>query len=168
MVTRIKAQPIPDIRGAVRITWETDPSSMDDFIVGRSRVAPSTREKALAAISIKVIPAGSPGEIIDSNLPPGEYYYVVLSKDKVTAKEVDVYPDVNFTLAPVVIERAVTEAPARAFPDQVTLVHGRIINKTQVLLTWKSTSAQGIVYSVYRGGEPLKNPEAVRRAERVR
>ena len=61
VVTRIKAQPIPDIRGAVRITWETDPSAMDDFIVGRSRVAPNTREKALAAISIKVIPAGSPG-----------------------------------------------------------------------------------------------------------
>ena len=83
------------------------------------------------------------------------------------AKEVDVYPDVNFTLAPVVIERAITEAPTRAYPDQVTLVHGQVINKTQVLLTWKSTGAQNIVYSVYRSGEALNNPEAVRKAERV-
>ncbi len=167
VVTRIKAQPIPDVRGAVRITWETDPSSIEDFIVGRSRVAPNTREKALAATSIKVIPAGSPGETIDSNLPPGEYYYIVLSKEKVAAKDVEVYPDVNFTLAPVVIERAIMAAPTRAYPDQVTLIHGQVINKTQVLLTWRSTGAQNIVYSVYRCGEALNNPEAVRKAERV-
>ncbi len=167
IATNIKAQLIPNVKGAVRISWEVDTSSSDDFIIGRTRSIPDTKEKALNAISIKVVPAGAQNSIIDSNLAPGEYYYVVLSKEKVMSRDVEIYPDVNYTTTPVIIEREVAAAPSRLFPEQVALIHAQVINKTQVVLTWKGVNTQGIVYTVYRGNEPLSNPDRIRRAEKL-
>ncbi len=167
IVTNIKAQPVPNIKGAIRITWKRDPSSSDDFIVGRSAVRSDTRDSALAAQSIHIVSPGSPSTVIDSNLPPGEYFYVVLSKEKVMSKDVEIYPDVNYTTRPVVIEKDVAAKPVQTVPPQVTLLHGQTVNNTQVLLTWQGIEGRGISYVVYRGQKALSTPNRIRGAERI-
>lgn len=167
IVTNISAQLIPNVKGAVRVSWDVDPDSTDEFIVGRSVEIPDTKEKALNASSIKLLPAGAPGMMIDSNLAPGAYYYVVLSKEKARNRDVEIYPDVNYTSSPVIVEKEAPPEQVRMFPPQVTLLHGHIINQTQIDLSWKAVDEPGIVYTVYRSGERLGSPEAIRKAERI-
>ncbi len=163
----IKAVKLSNVKGAVRVTWEVNPEFDGDFIVGRASVLPYTSERALQAISIKVVPSVADSSIIDSGLPPGEYYYVILSKDKVKDRAIELYPDVNYTSVPVVIEKDIPSITYRETPEQVTLIHGLVINKTQVLLTWKGIESSGIVYTVYRSDSPLNTPEALKSAKRL-
>ncbi|TAL37109.1 MAG: hypothetical protein EPN93_06710 [Spirochaetes bacterium] len=167
IVTSIRAQLIPNIKGAIRISWEADPDATEEFIVGRSSTVPDTRDKALAAISIKVVAPGADTTVIDSNLQPGEYYYVVLSKDRVMNRNVDVYPDVNFTTQPVIVERELVPVPMRLTPDQVTLIHAQVVNKSQVMVTWRGVDKPDIIYSVYRWNESLTAPDKIRSAEKI-
>lgn len=163
----IKAQRIPEIAGAVKITWEADPAFDDEFIVGRSLEVPHFAERALNAKSIKVVPAGSEMSAIDSNLPPGNYYYVVLAKQKVQERDVELLPNVNYTTVPVVIEKEQLSVPKIKLPEQVTLIHAMVINRNQVLITWKGTQQAGIVYNIYRGNEALNSPSKVRNADLI-
>mgnify|MGYP000157574182 CR=1 FL=1 len=163
----IRAERIPNVRGAVRITWQSDPGATEDFIVGRAMEITNTKDKALGAQSIKVVPAAGVNAVIDSNLQPGQYYYVVLSKDRVMSRNIEIYPDVNYTTAPVIIEKDVEYVQARSYPDQVTLIHGQIINGTQVLLTWKAAEESGVVYTVYRGESPLNTAEKINNAQKL-
>lgn len=163
----IKAVKLSNVKGAVRITWDVHPEFDEDFIVGRTDELPYTSERALKAISIKVVPSVADSSIIDSGLPPGEYYYVILSKDKVKDRVIELYPDVNYTSVPVVIEKDIPSTSYRGYPEQVTLIHGLVINMTQVLLTWKGIESSGIVYTIYRSGSPLTTPEELRSAKKI-
>lgn len=167
IVRNIKAARVPDVQGAIRVTWQTAPGNDDDFIVGRSRFIPFTAEKALRADSIKVVPAGADPVIIDSGLPPGEYFYVILSRDNVRDKNIQLYPDVNYTSMPVVIEQNVPSGGGGVAPELITLIHGMVINKTQVLLTWRGSELPGIIYTVYRSSESLNSPAKMRSGLRV-
>lgn len=163
----VKAVSIPGIKGAIRITWRVHPNANYDFLIGRSTEVPNTGEKALRAISIKVVPAGSDPVIIDSNLVAGNYYYVVLTKDSVMDRSVELYADVNYTASPVVIEKDIVVGPVRNLPEQATLIHAREINRTQVILTWKGADMKGVIYTVYKGGSPLDTPEKLKAAEKI-
>lgn len=167
IATGIKAQPLAGVRGAIRVSWDADPTAPNDFIVGRSSEIPDTAEKALAARSIKILPAAMNSSVIDSNLPPGRYYYVVLARERVMSRDVEIFPDVNYTVNPVVLEREEPASSRPVLPDQVTLIYAQVINKTQVALSWKGVSGQGISYTVYRGTQPLSTPERIKSAERI-
>lgn len=163
----VKAEAIPDIKGAIKITWDADPAFDDDFIIGRALEVPHSVEKALNAKSIKLVPAGAERVAVDSNLPPGSYFYVVLAKQKVQDRDVELYPNVNYTTVPVVIEKETVEVARPKYPEQVTLIHAMTLNRNQVLLTWKGTQQSNIVYNVYRGSEPLNSPAKVRSADAI-
>ncbi len=163
----VKAQNIPDIKGAIRITWDADPAFDDEFIIGRALEVPHSVEKALNAKSIKVVPAGAERFAIDSNLPPGSYFYVVLAKQKVQDRDVELFPNVNYTTVPVVIDKEAVEIVRIKLPEQVTLIHAMVLNRNQVLVTWKGTQQTGIVYNVYRGSEPLNSAAKVRNADAI-
>ncbi len=163
----VKAQIIPDIKGAIKITWDADPAFDDEFIIGRALEVPHSVEKALNAKSIKVVPQGAERVAIDSNLPPGSYFYVVLAKEKVQNRDVELYPNVNYTTVPVVIEKEAVEIVRVKLPEQVTLIHAMVLNRNQVLVTWKGTQQTGIVYNVYRGSEPLNSAAKVRNADAI-
>ncbi|HSV95848.1 MAG TPA: hypothetical protein VLM75_02810 [Spirochaetota bacterium] len=167
IATNIKAQPVAGVRGAIRISWDADPTAPNDFIVGRSMEIPDTAGKAVAARSIKIVPAAPGSSVIDTNLPPGRYYYVVLAREKVMSHDVEVYPDVNYTVNPVVMERDEPISTRPVLPDQVALIHAQAINQTHVALSWKGVSGQGITYTVYRGTQPLSTPERLKSADSV-
>ncbi len=163
----IKAELISEVEGAVRITFSVDSDSKNDFLLGRTTQLPSSPEIALQAATVRVVLAGADPVAIDSNLPPGQYYYVVLARDKILEKDISLYPDVNYTSAPIVIKKKIPEAPQKRLPEQITLLYARVVNKTQVLLTWKGVQQPNIVYNVYRSTEPLNSPERIKNAKLV-
>jgi len=163
----IRAQQIEGVQGAVKITWDIHPDSTNDFIVGRTSSIPNNTKTALGAASVKLVPAGAKPVAIDSRLSPGQYYYVVLARKKIQAGDISLYPDVNYTGSPVVIEREYDQQQAKRDPDRVTLIHAREINKTQVLLTWKGVDQDNITYTIYRDAEPINTPEKIKRAKVV-
>ena len=163
----IKAELIDGVEGAVRIVFSVDPHSKCDFLLGRTTRIPSSPEVALQATTIKVVLAGAEPVAIDSNLPPGQYYYVVLARDKIVEKDIELYPDVNYTSAPIVIKKKIPELPAKRLYDHVTLLYARVVNKTQVLLTWKGIQQPNIVYNIYRATEPLNSPKKIKNARLV-
>lgn len=167
IATNIKASPVAGVRGAIRVSWDADPTAPNDFIVGRSAEIPDTAEKALAARSIKIVPAAPGSSVIDSNLPPGRYYYVVLAREKVMSRDVEIFPNVNYTVNPVVLEREEPVSTRPIFPDQVALIYAQVVNQTQVALSWKGVSGQGITYTIYRGTQPLSTPDRLKNAERI-
>ncbi|HPJ38593.1 MAG TPA: hypothetical protein PK253_04450 [Spirochaetota bacterium] len=167
IVTNVQARPLENVRGAVKITWDKNPESNDSFIVGRALEVPYDAEKALNATSIKLVAPGEEQSAIDSNLPPGQYYYVVLSRSKVMDKAVELHPNVNYTTVPVVIEQESRRREVENLPDKVTLIHAMIVNRTRVLLTWRGIQSPDITYTVYRDTSPLNTPERIRRARRI-
>lgn len=163
----IKAVRLTDVQGAIRITWQTAPGVDDEFIVGRTRTMPFTPDKALGADSVKVVPSGADPVIIDSGLPPGEYYYVILSRENVRDRNIQLYPEVNYTSKPIIIERNIPSGGEGVAPEQITLIHGMVINKTQVLLTWRGSELPGVIYTIYRSTKPMSASAKVRAALRV-
>lgn len=163
----IKAEIIEGVEGAAKITFSVDPNAMTDFLVGRTTQLPSSAEVALRAATVKIVLAGADTVAIDSNLPPGQYYYVVLSRSKILEKDISLYPDVNYTSAPIVIKKKLPEIPQKRLPEQITLLHARVVNKTQVLITWKGVQQPNIVYNVYRAAEPLNSPERIKNAKLI-
>ena len=167
VVRNIRAEQVQNIKGAIRITWDVDPASDEDYIVGRSTEVPFNKERALEAKSIKMTPPGAERFAIDSNLPPGNYYYVVLAKSKVINRDVELYPNVNYTTVPIVLEKSYSTVSEQRLPEQVALIHGLVVNRTQVLLTWKGVQSPGLMYNIYRGDAPLNTPEKIMAAERI-
>ncbi len=167
IVRNIKAVKVSNIRGAVQVTWSVHPGFDGEFIIGRTSEIPYNSDRALRAQSIKVVPAVAESSIIDHGLPPGEYYYVILSREKVKDRDVELYPDVNYTSVPVVIEKEIPSAAYKVAPEQVTLIHAMVINKTQVLLTWKGLERSGIIYTIYRGNTLLNTPEKLKKADTI-
>ncbi|NMB65262.1 MAG: hypothetical protein GYA16_10395, partial [Spirochaetes bacterium] len=107
----IRAELINEVEGAVKITFSIDPDAKNDFLIGRTTTVPSSAEVALQAATVKVVLAGAEPVAIDSNLPPGQYYYVILARDKILEKDISLYPDVNYTSAPIVIKKKIPEVP---------------------------------------------------------
>ncbi len=163
----VRARLMPGIKGAVRITWDVSGESDEDFIVGRTQEIPFSPERALQATSVKVVPAGADRSVIDTNLPPGQYYYVVLAKQKVMDKEVELFPNVNYITVPVIIERDFGGVDSEEAPELVTLIHAMVTNKTHVVLTWKGVRGTGIIYTIYRGTSPLGSPKDVKRSKKL-
>lgn len=163
----VKAELMPDIKGAIKVTWEIDPATDEDFIVGRATEVPYTKERALEAQSIKVVPPAAERFAIDSNLPPGNYYYVILAKSKVMERNVELFPNVNYTTVPAVIEKEYSMSPGVKLPEQVTLIHALVVNRTQVLLTWKGVEPPGLIYNVYRSSGAMNAPEKIQNAEMI-
>ncbi len=168
IVRNIAAEVIPDIKGAVKITWDVHKDSDDDYIVGRSISVPDTMEKVLKAISVKLIPAGAKTEAIDSNLKPGAYYYCVVARSKIMDREINLYAAQNYTISPVIIEKDIYREPELVLPQQVSLIYTRIINNNQVRITWRGIEQRGIVYTIYRNAIPLDSPAKLAQAEKIK
>ncbi|MCU0822181.1 MAG: hypothetical protein MUC95_06880 [Spirochaetes bacterium] len=160
----IRAELVPDIRGAIKITWSVHTESKDDYIVGRTYEVPDKLEKALKALSIKVVPAGSTPEVIDSNLAPGSYYYCIISKKKILERDIELFPNMNYTVSPVIIEQEVVKTE-RTLPQQVSLIYARKMNENRVLITWRGIEMLNVVYTVYRSSSQLDSPDKIRNAE---
>ncbi|MDY6969760.1 MAG: hypothetical protein SVR08_14030 [Spirochaetota bacterium] len=172
IVTDIQAEPVPDINGAIRITWNFPDDTEDDFIVGRSKEPMNSIENALIAESIAVVNSKAKSTVIDSNLPPGEYYYSIFSKKKIMDREIEFYPNENYTTSPAIIEKKIQTqyiptTKKQILPKQVTLIHSRVLKKRWVLITWRKYESKNLIYTIYRGNSQLDTPEKLKSAKKV-
>lgn len=157
----IRAVRVPFMSDSIRISWNINPNYDDEFIIGRSGEIIDTRDRALAAQSVSVVNSRSKNLFIDENLKPGIYYYVVIARDKIQGREVELYRDINYTGFPVTIE-----APAEA-SGQVNGISARTAGENRIVVTWTRLKKQGVAYYVYRSGSALDSRDSLRGARKA-
>jgi len=158
----VQAALVKGTSNSVMVTWDVHPDFRDDLIIGRASEIINTRERALSSTSIKVLNARDSSVYVDADLPPGSYYYVVLSKDRVSKRDVEIFPDVNHTSFPAVIS-----APAKKESASVRKLTARKISADKVLLSWKGTGGSGIMYTVYRAMKSISSDDDLSGAIKV-
>lgn len=155
----IKAIIDPDKKNSVKITWDVNSDSKHEFIIGRHGEKMDTPAKALKSSSLDSIPSAAKGVVFDYNLKPGSYYYVVLSKDAIRKREIELYPDVNFTVIPVIIE------------DEKKTIAGPMIAEAggmgTVIIRWDRGDKSGVTYGVYRGREVINSRDRLMAAKKI-
>ncbi len=157
----IKAVKIPYMNDSIRISWNIHPSYDDQFILGRSNEIIDTQERALAAESVSIVTSKSKNIFIDQGLKPGNYYYVIISRDKIHEKDIELYRDVNFTSFPVLI-KAEDQKVAN-----VTGISAKSIGNNKILISWNRVSSKGYVYSIYRANYIIDSENKLKNAKRV-
>jgi len=159
----IKAQSLPNIKNAIKISWNVNPLYKGDFILGRAGEVIDTQERAMTAKSLRVVRARDTLSVIDSGLKPGRYYYVVLASEKVKSGDIELYRDVNYTSFPIMID---PPKPART-QEQVSMIFARNIGDQKVLVTWNLISAGDVSYAVYRSGASIDTKQRLREAKKI-
>ncbi|MBN1501463.1 MAG: hypothetical protein JW982_14980 [Spirochaetes bacterium] len=160
----IQVLPVPDIINSVKITWSISPGSHDVFIVGRTTEIPSNENTALSALSIKVIQSGEITEVIDRNIPEGRYYYVILAKNKIAQKKIELYPNDNYITNPVIITKKVSDV---TLLPKVDNIRATVIKEGSTAVTWTPLKLENVIYTVYRSTEPLSTPESIDKAAKA-
>lgn len=98
----IKAERIPLSPDSIKITWQMNQNFSGEFVVGRSEVPFNSIKDILKSKLVGVFNPAIEGILIDRDLQQGkEYYYVVLSKEKLLKREINILKDVNVTSCPV-------------------------------------------------------------------
>ncbi|HOO73121.1 MAG TPA: hypothetical protein PK926_15295 [Spirochaetota bacterium] len=142
----LQASLVKGTTNSIMVTWDVHPDYKGDVIIGRSSEIIDSRARALSATSLKVVNARDSSVYIDSELPPGSYYYTVLAKERVEKRDVELYPDINYTTFPVVVSAA-----KKKELGNVQKIIAKKISPEKVLISWKGTGGSNVIYSVYRG-----------------
>jgi len=160
----LKAEKMNDRPGSVKITWNVNEHYTDQFIIGRSSEIIDTGDRALASKSVTVLGAKSSMEYIDEDLKPGRYYYVVLAKDKIQNRDIELYRNVNYTSSPIEIEKP----PAKIeTSEHATMIAARASGAFDVLLSWHVVDPQGKTFHIYRAATPLSGIDDLKKADHV-
>ncbi|HOF32889.1 MAG TPA: hypothetical protein PK624_03060 [Spirochaetota bacterium] len=161
----ITVTPVPGSPNSARISWDLSRGSSDTFIVGRSSSVINNTSDALNALSVRIISSSDKNFIIDKNLDPGQYYYVVLSKKLSAAKKIELFPNENYTTNPLIVDDG--KNPRMGTLPKISKINASIVEGKNVLLTWIPLNFGGVKYTVYRSNEPLNTPEKFRSAEKI-
>ncbi len=157
----IKAVKIPYMNDSIRLSWNIHPDYDDQFIIGRSDEIIDTPERALAAESVSIVTSRSKNIYIDQGLKPGNYYYVIVSRDKIHAKDLELYKDVNFTSFPVLIKKEDFKV------KNITNISAKSIGSDKILVSWNKVSSKGYVYLIYRAQYVIDTVNKLKNAKRV-
>ncbi|MBP7901724.1 MAG: tetratricopeptide repeat protein [Spirochaetes bacterium] len=161
----ITVTPVPGSPDSARISWDLSRGSSDTFIVGRSSSVINDTSAALNALSVRIISSSDKNYIIDKNLAPGQYYYVVLSKKLSADKKIELFPNENYTTNPLIVDDG--KKPRMGSIPKINKLNASIAEGKNILLTWVPLNFGGVKYTVYRSNELLNTPEKVRAAEKV-
>lgn len=159
----IEAKEIAGISNAILIAWDIKSGFMGDYIIGRSTVVPDSKERALAATTVKVISSRVRGVWIDSNLQAGNYYYVILAGKRAEKKEFDLARDVNYTSKSVDIKKKKVLVKIKNITD----IRARLIGDNVIIISWNKLTEKGHTYTVYRSTSVLDSFERLDKAEKI-
>ncbi len=159
----IEAKEISGISNAILLTWDIKSGFTGDFIIGRSTVVPDSRERALAARTVKVISSRVRGVWIDSNLPEGNYYYVILASKRAEKQDFDLARNVNFTSKSVDIKKTKVAGKIKS----ISGIKARLIGDNVIIVSWNKLTDKGYTYTVYRSTSVLDSQERLNRAEKI-
>lgn len=155
---------VPGELDSVRITWDYSAKSSGLFIIGRTTRLPESKASALSAVSLKVVDSTEKRIFIDRNIPEGEYYYVILSKNKIKKDTIELYPNENYITNSVKISKKVENDEHL---PQIKNLKATVINNRKVVLSWLPLSMQGVTYNIYRYTEPIISSDVLKKAEKI-
>lgn len=159
----IKAFRIDGSKESIKIIWDINLKSADEYVVGRSESVIDTPEKALSAISVYISSPKTASSFIDTGLKPGKYYYVVLSKERIAQRDIILIKDVNYTSNPVVIEFQKEKNLNR----YISKIFARKISDNGIVVSWKKTPFDGISYTLYRSSSIIDSKDKLKIADKV-
>ncbi len=160
----IEVLPVPGLIDSVKITWTLSSGSDGVFIVGRTTEIPSNENIALSALSIKVIQPGEVSEAYDKNIPEGKFYYVILSKNKITEKKIELYPNDNYITNPVIITKKAADVTLLPLVENIKVT---VVKEGSAAVTWTPLKLENVIYTIYRSTEQLSSIEKFEKAEKA-
>jgi hypothetical protein len=146
MAFGIKAEKAKDVKNAAVISFNANTAYLKNFAVGRSNEIIDSKDRVLSAMTVKEVFGRDKNVVVDMDLKPGKYYYVVMAKEKLLSRNVELFKDVNYTTAPVIIE----SDPRERFIENVTMLQCEKISEGKIALKWKKLEVTGILYTIYR------------------
>ena len=159
----------------VELEW-VQPEEDGEIIIGRSNEPIDSAEKFYFADSLGRFPfsKSKPMNIyLDINLKPGRYYYAVGAVKRIRKRDIQMFPDVNYTAVPAVVvgdSMQKVEIPAEENSDKFVKNLTAFPYDQYVRLTWdapKNAEAGRIMYHIYRSDEPMSSVEELRRARKI-
>ena len=163
MAYGIKAEKAKDLKNAVAITFSADPAYLKDFIVGRSNEMIDSKDRVLSAMTVKEVFARDKNVVVDLDLKPGKYYYVVMAKERLLSRNLELFKDVNYTTIPVIIE----SDPRDRFIENVTMLQCEKAGEGKIALKWKKLDITGILYTIYRSRSVIDTAEKLTASEKA-
>ncbi|HNX25709.1 MAG TPA: hypothetical protein PKG60_16805 [Spirochaetota bacterium] len=155
----IKAERIKFSNDSIKVTWKMDKQYTGDFIIGRSEKQIITPEDALQAKLVGISNSTLDGVLIDRDIQQGKkYYYILLAKDFLIKRKIDIIKNVNYT-----------EEPVSLFiePESVQSLKADVSGDDKIIINWKKINASGIKYNVYRSRSAISSGGELEVAEKI-
>jgi len=155
----IKAEKIKFSNDSIKISWKMDKKYSGDFVVGRSEKEISTVESALQAKLIGIYNSGQDGILIDHDIQQGKkYYYIVLAKDFLIKRKIDIIKNVNYTEEPVYLF---------VEPESVQSIKVNVSDGNKIIIKWNKIRGSNIKYNVYRSRSAISSTGELEVAEKI-
>ena len=155
----IKTERIKFSNDSVKITWKMDKLYTGDFIIGRSEKEISTTEDVLQAKLIAIFNSGQDGILIDREIQQGKkYYYIILAKESLIKRKIDIIKNVNYTSEPFSLF---------AEPESVQSIHVEITDINKIHIKWSKSRGNNIKYNVYRSRSPISSAGELEVSEKI-
>lgn len=159
IAVNIKTENIKFSNNSIKITWEMNSKYTGDFIVGRSEKEILTTEDVLKAKLVGIYNSGQEGILIDRDVQQGkEYYYIVIAKDYLVKRKIEIYKNINYTAEPVSLF---------VEPDPVRSIRADISDKNKIMISWGKIFGSGIRYNVYRSRSPISSAGELGVADKI-
>ncbi len=154
----IKAERIKFSNDSVKVTWKMDKRYTGDFYVGRSEKEISTTEDVLQAKLIGTFIPEQDGILIDRDVQMGKkYYYIVLAKEFLLKRKIDIIKNTNYTASPVsfFIE-----------PESAQSLRADISDDNTILISW-TTGRGNNKFNIYRSRSAISSGGELEVAEKI-
>jgi hypothetical protein len=159
IATDIKAERIKFSSDSIKITWKMSRQYTGDFIVGRSEKEISAPEDALQAKLIGIFNSTLDGILIDRDVQQGKkYYYIILAKELLLKRQIDVYKNINYTGDPISLFIE---------PESVQSLRVDVSGENKIIINWKRIRGNGIKYNVYRSRSAISSGGELEVAEKI-
>ena len=155
----IKAERIKFTNDSAKITWKMNPNFNGEFVVGRGQGEFKNIDDVLKAKLVGVFYPTQDGFLIDRDLQPGKsYYYIILSKEHLLKREIEIIQGVNCTSTPIIIS---TE------PGIVTNISAELKKDSSVVIKWKNPKGDNLKFCLYRSKSLISSPAELEVAEKI-
>jgi hypothetical protein len=130
-----------------------------DFVVGKSEKEISTADDALQAKLSGIFNSGMDGILIDRDIQQGKkYYYIIIAKDHLVKRDIEIIKDVNYTSEPVSLFIE---------PENVKSIKTTVSDGDKIIIQWAKNNISGIKYNLYRSRSPISSPPELEVAEKI-
>ena len=164
-VRNLRANPHPDKKGAVVLTWDISGQASDTIILRHRK--PIADEASFRAAKRVAALRSWARHYIDRDVPAGSYYYAAYLQRE-TRGDLTLKEKQNYTTEPYIsdfVPPKTEPGPKAGAADFKVRGLIAVNGQTSVKLSWRAARASPVVYKVYRSFQPLDEEKALGRAK---